>query len=137
MFSNRKTRKKKTSLFSLYPNRHSIYHLTTVWQDNEKQAAKYKSHLEAFHSAKHARSPQPGKTIKSCLKVVLSKSLPTLQKLNSEWRRLDTFSCSLLSWITFQMKYILRFSFSIDVLIFNLNSDHSSILQLRFCVRLW
>ena len=49
---------------------------------------------------------------------------------NDEWRQLNTFSCSLESWITKQMTNETKVSFSVDVFILN-PFAHSSVLQLN------
>ena len=74
---------------------------------NEKETAEYQSQWEAFNSAKHARSlPGKKKLSKAVWKLCCRKVYRRRGKSTNadEWQRLNTFSCSLLSRITFQMK---------------------------------
>ena len=73
---------------------------------SEKETAEYQSQWEAFNSAKHARSLPGKKLSKAAWKLCCRKVCGRRGKSTNadEWQRLNTFSCSLLSRITLQMK---------------------------------
>ena len=73
---------------------------------SEKETAEYQSQWEAFNSAKHARSLPGKKLSKAAWKLCCRKVCRRRGKSTNadEWQRLNTFSCSLLSRITLQMK---------------------------------
>ena len=73
---------------------------------SEKETAEYQSQWETFNSAKHARSLLGKKLSKAAWKLFCGKVCGRYGKSTNadEWQRLNTFSCSLLSRITLQMK---------------------------------
>ena len=73
---------------------------------SEKETVEYQSQWETFNSAKHARSLPGKKLSKAAWKLCCGKVCGRHGKSTNadEWQRLNTFSCSLLSRITLQMK---------------------------------